>query len=221
MPVVFASVSCTLQPSRTRPFFGLFLRSPYSSLTIKQWKKEQASHCCTADVCLRQSVNQLYNDKKMAKLVPFSTACVTIYETVSFNFRFWCFVQLFRVRGRLRDILGGGKKGANFILRTYLAEHISTDSCSNKRIVRFLRICLTSRLFATGNLGTLQDRGKCTVVSWRGQRQWLSRRCRTIESKGHGSPYLEEFISLLMSLLSQESAIRGQKVHQWRLPFPL
>ena len=24
-------------------------------------KKEQASHCCTADVCLRQSVNQPYN----------------------------------------------------------------------------------------------------------------------------------------------------------------
>ena len=30
---------------------------------IKQWKKEQASHCCTAEVCLRQSVNQLYNKK--------------------------------------------------------------------------------------------------------------------------------------------------------------
>ena len=37
-------------------------------VNIKQWKKEQASCCCTADVCLRQSVNQLYNNKKMAKL---------------------------------------------------------------------------------------------------------------------------------------------------------
>ena len=30
----------------------------------KQWKKEQASRCCTGDVCMRQSVNQLYNDQK-------------------------------------------------------------------------------------------------------------------------------------------------------------
>ena len=29
-------------------------------------KKEQASSCCTADVCLRQTVNQLYNNQKMA-----------------------------------------------------------------------------------------------------------------------------------------------------------
>ena len=28
----------------------------------KQWKKEQASRCCTADDCLRQSVNQLYTN---------------------------------------------------------------------------------------------------------------------------------------------------------------
>ena len=40
----------------------------------KQWKKEQASCCCTGDVCLRQSLNQLYNNNKMAKLVLFSTA---------------------------------------------------------------------------------------------------------------------------------------------------
>jgi len=32
----------------------------------KQWKKEQASRCLTADVCLRQSVNQLYNIQKIA-----------------------------------------------------------------------------------------------------------------------------------------------------------
>ena len=40
----------------------------------KQWKKEQASRCCTADVCLRQSMNQLYTKQHMAKLVLFSTA---------------------------------------------------------------------------------------------------------------------------------------------------
>ena len=32
------------------------------------WKKEQASRCCTADVCLCQSVNQLYNNKKWPNL---------------------------------------------------------------------------------------------------------------------------------------------------------
>ena len=37
-----------------------------------QWKKEQASRCCTADLCLHHSVNQLSN-QKMAKLVLFST----------------------------------------------------------------------------------------------------------------------------------------------------
>ena len=31
---------------------------------IKHWKKEQASGCCTDDVCLRQSVNQLYNNQQ-------------------------------------------------------------------------------------------------------------------------------------------------------------
>ena len=42
---------------------------------FKQWKKEQASGYCTADVCLHQSVNQLYNNNKMAILVLFSTVC--------------------------------------------------------------------------------------------------------------------------------------------------
>ena len=37
-------------------------------------EKKQASHCCTPHVCLRQSVNQLYNNQNMAKLVLFSTA---------------------------------------------------------------------------------------------------------------------------------------------------
>ena len=40
----------------------------------KHWKIEPASHCCTADVCLRQSVNQLYNNQKITKLVLFFTA---------------------------------------------------------------------------------------------------------------------------------------------------
>ena len=30
-----------------------------ASFKNKQWKKEQAGPCCTADICLRQSVNQL------------------------------------------------------------------------------------------------------------------------------------------------------------------
>ena len=34
------------------------------AIFFKQWKKEQASRCCTAYVCLRQSVNKLYNNKK-------------------------------------------------------------------------------------------------------------------------------------------------------------
>ena len=46
-----------------------------SHVTTKQWIKEQASRCCTADVCLHQSVNHLYNNQKMAKLVLFSAAC--------------------------------------------------------------------------------------------------------------------------------------------------
>ena len=40
----------------------------------KQWKKEQASCCFTADVCLHQSVNQMYNNQNMAKSDLFSTA---------------------------------------------------------------------------------------------------------------------------------------------------
>ena len=44
------------------------------SILSKQWKKEQANHYCTADVCLRQPVNQLYNNNKMAQLVLASTA---------------------------------------------------------------------------------------------------------------------------------------------------
>ena len=36
---------------------------------VKQWKKDQASRCYTADVCLCQSVNQLLNNQKMAKHV--------------------------------------------------------------------------------------------------------------------------------------------------------
>ena len=40
----------------------------------KYWKKEHVSRCCTADVSLRKSVNQLYNIQNMAKLVLFSTA---------------------------------------------------------------------------------------------------------------------------------------------------
>ena len=51
-----------------------------SMMMIKEWKKEQSSCCCTADVCLRQSVNQLYNNQKMDKLVLFSTACDCVHH---------------------------------------------------------------------------------------------------------------------------------------------
>ena len=37
-------------------------------IMCKQWKKEQARRCCTTDVCLHQSVNQLYNNKKWPNL---------------------------------------------------------------------------------------------------------------------------------------------------------
>ena len=43
----------------------------FGLLLIKQWKKEQASHCCTPGVCLCQSVNKLCNNQKMARLVLF------------------------------------------------------------------------------------------------------------------------------------------------------
>ena len=56
----------TLHPSR-----------PQRHLSM-QWKKEQASRCCTAYVCLRQTVNQLYNNQKMAKLVLFASACISV-----------------------------------------------------------------------------------------------------------------------------------------------
>ena len=38
---------------------------------FKQWKKEQASRCCTADVWLNQSQNQLYNNQKWPNLFCF------------------------------------------------------------------------------------------------------------------------------------------------------
>ena len=50
-----------------------------------QWKKEYASRCCSADVChtyLCQSVNQLYNNNKMAKLVHFSSAWTFYHKIV-------------------------------------------------------------------------------------------------------------------------------------------
>ena len=37
-------------------------------------EKRTSKPCCTADVCLRWSVTQLYKNKKMAKLVLFSNA---------------------------------------------------------------------------------------------------------------------------------------------------
>ena len=41
------------------------------SLLSKQWKKEQASRCCRADVCRRQSVNQLYNKQTNSQTCSF------------------------------------------------------------------------------------------------------------------------------------------------------
>ena len=63
--------------SRFKFQFGKKLTSHRAAwLVCKQWKKEQAIRCCTADVFLCQSVNQLYNNHKMTKLVLFSTACL-------------------------------------------------------------------------------------------------------------------------------------------------
>ena len=58
------------------------------SLIGKQWKKEQGSRCCTADVCLRQSVNQLYNNQRMTKVVRFPLLAhwPVIRETLSYAF---------------------------------------------------------------------------------------------------------------------------------------
>ena len=41
----------------------LMMGSSAYGMSRKQWKKELASRCCTADVCLCQSVNQVYNNK--------------------------------------------------------------------------------------------------------------------------------------------------------------
>ena len=63
-----------------RPFLGGgYFEGVFTGLlqlVSKQWKKEQASRCCTADVCLCQSLNQPCNNNKMAKHVCFSTACL-------------------------------------------------------------------------------------------------------------------------------------------------
>ena len=45
-----------------------------SCVSVKEWEKKQASHCSITDFGLRQSLNQLYNNHKIAKLVLFSTA---------------------------------------------------------------------------------------------------------------------------------------------------
>ena len=42
-------------------------------------EKEQVSRYFTADVCLSRSVNQLYNNQKMAKLVFYTTDCLVVY----------------------------------------------------------------------------------------------------------------------------------------------
>ena len=46
-------------------------------------KKKQASHCSITDLGLRQSLNQLYNNHKMAKLVLFSNAIICLLGMVS------------------------------------------------------------------------------------------------------------------------------------------
>ena len=50
------------------------VRGELASVLTKQRGKKQASRCCTTDVCLSQSVNKLYNNNKMAKLVLIYTA---------------------------------------------------------------------------------------------------------------------------------------------------
>ena len=45
----------------------LFQHVDLTAPNVAAGKKEQASRCCTADVCLCMSVNQLCNNNKMAK----------------------------------------------------------------------------------------------------------------------------------------------------------
>ena len=54
-----------------------------NNIITKQWKKEQANSCCTADVCLCQSVKQLYNDNKMTQIVLFSTAWWSLFNSTN------------------------------------------------------------------------------------------------------------------------------------------
>jgi len=53
---------------------GCMIELLYSTTHIQYhsqaMEKEQARRCCTPDVCLRKSVNQLYNNQKMAMLFP-------------------------------------------------------------------------------------------------------------------------------------------------------
>ena len=66
-------------------------------------KKEHGSRCCTADVCLRQSVNQLYNNQKGAKVVLFSTAC--FFQATNVAFFDDDQSQIFRLTLRFRSLL--------------------------------------------------------------------------------------------------------------------
>ena len=77
-----------------------------------QWKKEQASRCCISYVCLHQSVIQLHNNHKVAKLVLFSTAC-------SFQTNFWNWLT--RETWGFFSLLSG----ASLLWSTYLAEFLS------------------------------------------------------------------------------------------------
>ena len=47
---------------------------PVFIVNTKQWKKEQSRHCCTANVWLRRSVNQLYSNQ-FPKLIFFPLLC--------------------------------------------------------------------------------------------------------------------------------------------------
>ena len=67
-----ATESASVRILPAMPAQGTMMGISLSSVFGRQWKKEQASRCYTADVYLCQSVNQLYNNQKMVKLALFS-----------------------------------------------------------------------------------------------------------------------------------------------------
>ena len=61
---------CNKTGAKLSVFKSFEIHQHHASVCNKQWKKE-TSFCCTADVCLRQSVNHLYNNQKNVQICSF------------------------------------------------------------------------------------------------------------------------------------------------------